>query len=388
VRVLVAIDAFGASLGAVQAAAALARGWAQGAPHDDVTQLPLSSGGPGFLDVIDRVVRGTTVATTVDDPLGRAVPAAVLVVDDGPRRTAYLEASQASGLHLLAANERDPTRTSSWGVGQLLQAAVDSGADRVVVAVDGDATNDAGAGLLAALGAGPASALAHGGLVLRDAPDDAVCRLGSVVDRFSGIDLVLATEDATPLLGLRGTSALGAPGKGASSDQAQELEGALGRFAEIVRRSLPSAPVDLLSGMPRRVEREPGAGAGGGLGYALLMLGARRVSAVAEVLRICRFDELVRATDLVVTGTGVLDWAALRDSVVTGVASAAAPIGRPVIVVAGECQVGRRETMAAGFAGSYAVAEGAVDVAALVADPVASLVARMARVARTWSPRR
>ncbi|MFL6176099.1 MAG: glycerate kinase, partial [Ornithinibacter sp.] len=201
-RVLIAPDSFGSTLGPVQAATAMAQGWAQGAPHDELELLPLSDGGPGFLDVLAGALGGLTVATTVSDPLGREVPAAVLLVERGGRRTAYVEASQASGLHLLGADERDPGLTSTWGAGQLLEAAVAEGADKVVVGVGGGSTNDAGAGFLAALGAGPASALARGGLALASAPDDVLPGLADVVARFAGVELVLATDDDTPLLGL------------------------------------------------------------------------------------------------------------------------------------------------------------------------------------------
>ncbi|MGL5928051.1 MAG: glycerate kinase family protein [Dermatophilaceae bacterium] len=385
-RVLIATDAFGSTLGAAQAAAAMADGWSRGAPHDEVMQLPLSGGGPGFLDVLQRAVGGTTVATTVSDPLGRQVPAAVLV--DGERRTAYVEAAQAIGLHLLGADERDPTLTGTWGLGQLLETALGANARRIVVGVGGGATNDAGAGMLAALGAGPASALARGGLALRHVPDDTLLGLAAVVDRFAQIEILLATDDDTPLLGLSGTSAVDAPRKGATPEQAHELEGALGRFTEVVGRALRGSSTDLLTGAPRRLDREPGAGAGGGLGYALLTLGARRVSAVAEVLRACRFAELAARSDLVVTGAGLVDWSTLRGSVVSGVARATLETGRPTVLVAGECHVGRRETMTLGLAGAYAVAEDPAGLEAMVADPVSTLRSRTARVARTWSPTR
>ena len=387
-RVLIAPDSFGSTLGPIQAATAMAEGWSRGAPHDELELLPLSDGGPGFLDVLSRALGGTTVATTVSDPLGREVPAAVLVVERDGRRTAYLEACQASGLHLLDADERDPGLASTWGVGQLLEAALEQGVAKIVVAVGGSATNDAGAGMLAALGAGPASVLARGGLALASAPDDALPGLADVVARFSGTEIVLATDDETPMLGLQGTSAVEAPRKGASPELAHALEGALGRFTDVVGRSLPSPPVELLSGMPRRLDREPGAGAAGGLGYGLLALGARRVSGVAEVLRECGFGVAAARSDLVVTGAGKVDWSTMRGSVVAGVAAAALDTGRPAVLVAGECLVGRRETMTLGLAGTYAVADSRDEVEAMVADPVETLAARTARVARTWSPAR
>lgn len=387
-RVLIAPDSFGSTLGPVQAATAMGEGWATGAPHDEVELLPLSDGGPGFLDVLSRALGGTTVATTVTDPLGREVPAAVLVVERDGRRTAYVEASQATGIHLLDADERDPALTSTWGAGMLLETAVAQGAHKVVMGVGGSSTNDAGAGFLAALGAGPASALARGGLALADAPHDALLGLPGVVDRLSGVDLVLATDEDTPLLGLQGTSAVEAPRKGASAEQAQSLESAVGHFTDVLGGALPSTPVDLLTGMPRRLDREPGAGAAGGLGYALLALGARRVSAVAEVLRSCAFGVAAARSDLVVTGAGLVDWSTMRGSVVAGVAAAALETGRPTVLVAGQCLVGRRETMTLGLAGTYAVADSTLEVEAMVADPVQTLTARTARVARTWSPAR
>ncbi|WP_392542356.1 glycerate kinase [Oryzobacter telluris] len=387
-RVLIAPDSFGSTLGPVQAATAMGEGWTRGAPHDDVELLPLSSGGPGFLDVLGRALGGTTVMTTVSDPLGREVPAAVLLVERDGRTTAYIEASQATGLHLLGADERDPGLTSTWGVGRLLETALDEGAATIVLGVGGGATNDAGAGLLAALGAGPASALARGGLALADAPDDALLGLPAVLDRLAGVDLVVATDEETPLLGLQGTSAVEAPRKGASASQAQALENALGRFTDVLRRSLPEPPLDLLSGTPRRLERELGAGAAGGLGYALLALGGRRVGAVETVLRECGFGVAAARADLVVTGAGRVDWSTLRGSVVSGVAAATLETARPTVLVAGECLVGRRETMTLGLAGTYAVADTPSEVEAMVADPVGTLASRTARVARTWSPAR
>ncbi len=387
-RVLIAPDSFGSTLGPVQAATAMGEGWARGAPHDEVELLPLSGGGPGFLDVVGRALSGTTVMTTVSDPLGREVPGAVLLVDHDGRTTAWVEAAQATGLHLLGADERDPGLTSTWGVGRLLETALDEGATRIVLGVGGGATNDAGAGLLAALGAGPASALARGGLALAEVPDDALLGLPAVLDRFAGVDLVLATDEDTPLLGLQGTSAVESPRKGASPAQAQALEGALGRFTDVLRRALPEPPLDLLSGTPRRLERELGAGAAGGLGYALLALGARRVGAVETVLRECGFGVAAARADLVVTGAGRVDWSTLHGSVVSGVAAATLETARPTVLVAGECLVGRRETMALGLAGSYAVADTALEVEAMVADPVQTLAARTERVARTWSPAR
>ncbi|WP_035947698.1 glycerate kinase family protein [Knoellia flava] len=383
-HVVIAPDCFTGTLTATQAAEAMAAGWHDTAPRDALTLLPLSDGGPGFLDVLGRALDGDTVALTVSDPLGREVPGAVLVVTRDGERTAYVESAQAAGLHLLAADERDPALTSTWGVGELLLAALESEPDRIVVGLGGSGTNDAGAGMLSALGAGPAEQLARGGRALAAAPDDVLSGLLAARGPFDGVDLVVATDVDNPLLGFKGASAVFGPQKGATPEVAQELEGALGRFTEIVGRTL-DAPLDLLTGAPRRLDREPGAGAAGGLGYALFLLGGRRVSGVDLVLDAVGFRDVVRGSDLVVTGEGTFDWQSLHGKVAAGVAAAALEEGLPSVVLAGQVLVGRRETMGLGISGTYAVAETPEEVDAAFLDPVGTLRARAARVARTWS---
>jgi len=386
VRILIAPDCFTGTLRASQAAEAIAQGWLQGAPQDDLTLMPLSDGGPGFLEVLSGALVGTAVTITVADPLGRPVPAAILMVDVDGRRTAYLESAQACGLHLLAEGERNPMVTSTYGVGQLIEAAVARGASRVVVGLGGSGTNDGGAGMLAALGAGDPDALAAGGARLRDLGDDALHGLVAVRERLRGTEVVLATDVDSPLLGFHGASAVFAPQKGATPQMAQELESAMGRFTEVVNTLV--APVrDLLTGRQMPLDRAPGAGAAGGLGYGLLMLAGRRVSGVQEVLDAVGFEPLVQATDLVVTGEGTFDWQSLRGKVVAGVAQSALANAKPVVVIAGQVRVGRRETMELGISGTYPVAESPGQVAASLADPAGTLRARARRVAITWSPR-
>ena len=185
-------------------------------------------------------------------------------------RTAYLESAQAAGLHLLAADERNPALTSTWGVGQLLEAALAEGADRIVVGLGGSATNDAGAGLLAALGAGAPHDLARGGLALADVSDAALPGLAAARERFRDVELVLATDVESPLLGLQGASAVFSPQKGASPEVAQALEGALGalrrgraphraRADRPAHRGGPTARQDAGRGGRRRARLRPAA---------------------------------------------------------------------------------------------------------------------------------
>jgi glycerate kinase len=386
VRVLIAPDGFTGTLSAPEAAEAIAAGWQRRAPDDDLTLMPLSDGGPGFLEVLSRALGGTTFSVTVVGPLRRSVPAVILIVDTAHGRTAYIESAHACGLHLLAQGERNPLVTSTYGVGQLVEAALGQGATRVVVGLGGSGTNDGGAGMLAALGAGDRDALAVGGAVLRDLGDDALRGLRAVRERLHGTQIVLATDVDSPLLGFHGASAVFAPQKGATPEMTQELESALGRFTEVVRRVVPSGR-DLLTGKEMRLERQPGAGAAGGLGYGLLLLGGRRVSGVQAVLDAVGFAALVQASDLVVTGEGMFDSQSLRGKVVAGVAEAALAKAKPIVVIAGQVLVGRRETMVLGISGTYAVAENPAQIAAALADPAGTLSARTMRVATTWSPR-
>lgn len=380
-HVLIAPDCFTGTLTAGQAAAALAEGWLRAAPHDSVELVPLSDGGPGFVDVLATDLDGETHAVVVSDPIGRPTPAAVFLADG----VAYIECAQAAGLHLLAPEERDPTRTTTFGVGELVGAALDLGARRIVVGLGGSGTNDAGAGLLAALGVGSRERLAGGGLALGDATAADIAGLDEVRARFRSIDLVIASDVDSPLLGLKGASAVFARQKGASDEQAQALEGALGHFASVVARVRPPAK-DLLTGTAIRPEREPGAGAAGGLGYALHLLGARRVSGIEAVLEAVGFAGHVARADLVVTGEGSLDFQSLHGKVVVGVAEAAARAGVPVVAVPGRSELGRRDAMAAGLAGVYPVVERPDQLEAALASPAETLAARAARVARTWSP--
>jgi len=385
VRILIAPDCFTGTLSAGQAAQAIADGWRRSAPHDELSLVPLSDGGPGFVDVLSRALGGTAISVTVLDPLGRPVPAVILMVDVAGRRTAYLESAQACGLHLLAAGERNPMVTSTYGVGQLLEAAVAEGATRVVLGLGGSGTNDGGAGLLAALGAGDRRALAAGGARLRDLDDDALAGLPAVRERLRAVDLVLATDVDSPLLGFKGASAVFGPQKGATAEMTQQLESALGRFTEVVGKVVPAGR-DLLTGLEMRADRQPGAGAAGGLGYGLILLGGRQVSGVQAVLEAVGFEALVSTADLVVTGEGSFDWQSLQGKVVAGVAQAALVGAKPAVVIAGQAKVGRRETMALGISGTYAVAESPGQVAAALADPAGTLSARATRVAGTWSP--
>jgi glycerate kinase len=344
-RVVVAPDSFGAEVGAVEAAAAIADGWRSVAPYDDIDMVPMSDGGPGFVDVLAAATGGRLVGAEVADPLGRPVIARLLIVGD----TAYVESAQACGLRLLAAGERDPSRTMTTGVGQLLRAAADQdGVRRIVVGLGGSATNDGGRGAWDVLG---------------DAPFP------------RPVELVAATDVDNPLLGPNGASAVFGPQKGADRAMVLDLDDRLRAWADDVERRVGVA------GLRDR----PGAGAAGGLGFALFAWGATRVSGVALVADAVGLADRIADADLVVTGEGSFDAQSLRGKVPAGVARLAQDAGVPCVVVAGRVEVGRRDAAAAGVEASYAVADVLGSPAAALAAGAAGIRTTAAAVARMWS---
>jgi glycerate kinase len=338
--VLICPDKFAGSISAVAAAVALAEGWRSVRPDDELVRRPLADGGPGFLDVLDAALGGRRVPVATVDPLGRPANGWVLLAGS----TGYVESAQACGLHLLREDERDPKTTTSYGLGALLAAAVEAGAREVVVGLGGSAVNDAGAGMLAALGAvaldDAGYAVPYGGAALLGA-----ARLdGLPVLRRAG--LVAATDVDNPLLGPSGASAVFGPQKGATAQDVTLLDAALARFAEVLVRDLPGCPPDLAS--------LPGAGAAGGLGAALLALGARRRSGIGLVRELTGLDAALATADLVITGEGSFDHQSLRGKVVAGVAEAASRRGVPCVVVAGRVAVDPAD---AGVTAAYSLVE-------------------------------
>ena len=370
VRILIAPDGFGGTLSPAQAADAIAEGWRSAAPGDELDLAPLSDGGPGLLGVLAAALPGAQLhPVEVEDPLARPVAAGVLL-DGG---TAYVESAAACGLHLLAPGELDPTRTTTYGVGQLVRTALDLGASRIVVGLGGSATNDGGAGLLAALGVQRTDAagerLPPGCGALRD-----VAQLhGSPDPRLAAVELVAATDVDSPLLGLLGASAVFGPQKGASREDVALLDGALTRWADVLEAHLAVS-----------VRDRPGAGAAGGLGAALLALGARREPGIALVQRLVGLADRLARADLVLTGEGTFDFSSLSGKVVSGVAASAVAAAVPCLVLAAVVRVGRREAAAAGVEAAYSVSE-TVGVERSLARPAEELAALAARVARQWS---
>jgi glycerate kinase len=308
----------------------------------------LSDGGPGFVDVLHNALGGDLLPVTVRDPLARPVPGAVLLVQG----TAYVESAQACGLHLLAPDERDPMTASTYGVGQLIAAALDAGAARIVVGLGGSGTNDGGLGMLGALG-------------LR-ADNERVDRSG-LDPRLGTVELVAASDVDNPLLGPTGASVVFGPQKGASRETVALLEFRMRGWSQRLDPGLAD---------------QPGAGAAGGLGYALFVLGATRASGVRLIADAVGLGARLAGADLVATGEGRFDEQSLHGKVCNGVAEAAQAAGVPCVVLAGQVTLDVKAAEAAGFRQVYAVADEVGSVQAALERPADGLERLAERVAR------
>jgi glycerate kinase len=366
-RIVVAPDKFAGTLTATEAAEAIADGWRRTAPGDELDLVPLSDGGPGFLDVLHASLGGALQPHEITGPLGASTTAHWLLVDGTSPTTAYIEVSRAAGLHLIEPERRDALAASSYGVGELMGAAVDAGARRIVVGVGGTASTDGGAGLLAALGVQPREALSHGGGPLADLPSGKV-DLTPARRRLDGVELVAATDVDAPLLGSEGAALGFGAQKGADRAGRDQLETALRIWAGATDGG---------------VAVKGGAGAGGGIGFALLLLGATRVPGAQLALDAVRLTEHALAAELLITGEGAFDWQSLRGKVVAGVARAGQETGRPTVVLAGRVEVGQRQLSNAGIDSAYAIVD--LPSSERGHNPGEELATLAARVARTWS---
>ncbi|MCM3514116.1 glycerate kinase [Nocardioides sp. P86] len=359
-RILVAPDKFAGTLSAVEAAEAVARGWRRQAPDDEVDLAPMSDGGPGFVDVLHAARGGDLLAVTVTGPTGAPTPATVLVLDG----TAYVETAQACGLHLTGAAGAESATTR--GVGELLEAALGTGVSTVVLGLGGSGTNDGGAGLLAALGATADVALDAGPAGLAGVTQ---VDLDAARERVGDVRLVAASDVDNPLTGLFGATKVFGPQKGVGEDRLPVLDGWLEEWA---------------GATDRRTSLEKGAGAAGGLGHALLLLGATREPGIALVVDAVGLAERARAADLVLTGEGAFDFSSRAGKVPSGVADVAQQALRPCVALAGQVLVGSREMRALGVESAYSLVD-LVGEERAFADPAGALAELAERVARTWS---
>ncbi|MGG0775290.1 glycerate kinase [Bacillus rugosus] len=348
-KIIIAPDSFKESLSALEAANAIERGFKSVFPGADYRKLPMADGGEGTVQSLIDATNGWIKELVVTGPLGEPVKAFLGMMGDG--KTAVIEMAAASGLHLVPVDKRNPLVTTTRGTGELITAALDAGAEHLIIGIGGSATNDGGAGMVQALG----------GRLLDDSGHEigsgggALSQLASI--DVSGLDprllnakLEVACDVDNPLTGPRGASAVFGPQKGATADMVDALDQHLTHFADVAEKALGAA-----------CRETAGAGAAGGLGWSLLaFLHADLKRGIDIVLEAVDFEDEVQDADLVITGEGRIDSQTIYGKTPIGVAKAAKSYDVPVIGIAGSISRGSDAVYQHGIDALFSIVPGAV----------------------------
>jgi len=375
-NVLLCPDSFKDAVSAEQAANAMANGIQRAAPTATIHLCPLADGGEGSLDALIAATNAERRQLTVQDALGRPRQASWGWLSE--QRTAFIELAEASGLQHLTPDQRNALHTTTYGVGELFLAALDAGATKALLFLGGSATNDAGAGMLQALGAKlldhNGDSLPPGGAALQQL---ATLDLSTLDPRLNSLEVEAAVDVDNPLLGSRGASAVFGPQKGASPDDVATLDQAIGHFAEQSAQALG------------RDERElAGAGAAGGMGFAARsFLNATLTPGIEMIMQQAKLPNLLPDVDVVITGEGRLDGQSLSGKTPIGVARAAKRYGKPVIVLAGSLGDGWQACLEEGVTAAFALADGPMTLEDALPRTAELLADRCESIARLWLAR-
>lgn len=340
-KIVIAPDSFKGSLSASCSAEIMARACRRVFEGCETVCMPVADGGEGTLEAIVSAAGGEYVRCHVAGPLWRQVEAAYGLIDGG--RTAVIEMAQASGVTL--AQPGDPINATSYGTGELIRRALDAGAERLLVGIGGSATNDGGMGMLSALGA-----------VFRDDCGNVLRGCGGDLEKVAGVDasalpkadITVICDVTNPLLGANGATYIYGPQKGAVGEIKERLEAGMANYARVMRAA-GFADCGF-----------SGAGAAGGVGYALAgVMGARLKPGIDAVLDTVDFNRALDGADIVLTGEGRLDSLSVKyGKAPTGVARRCRAVGIPVIAIAGSLGEGAEEYLNEGATSLEALASG------------------------------
>lgn len=323
-KVVIAPDSFKGSNTAIKVASQIEKGVLKAFPDAQIIKLPIADGGEGTVDALIESSGGVYKKAVVCGPLGEKVEAAYGVLPD---KTAVIEMAAASGLPLVPKHLRNPLKTTSYGTGQLIKAALDEGCEKIIIGLGGSATNDGGVGLAQALGVSftdkDGNELSYGGGELAKL----CCIDDSKLDkRLLKCTITLACDVKNPLCGEKGASAVYGPQKGATPEMVVALENGLSNLADIIFKKYGKQVKDI-----------EGMGAAGGLAVSLTVFcGAKIKSGIETVLDAVNIDEKLKNCDLVITGEGRIDGQSIYGKVPVGVASAAKRFDIPVLAIVGD----------------------------------------------------
>lgn len=372
-RIVVAPNAFKGSMNAVQAAEAMKKGILAVFPQCDVTCVPVADGGDGLTEVMLAGLNGTRVEAMVSGPRMEPLSAPFCMVPS--RKLAVVEMAKASGLALLPKARHDPTHTTTYGTGELIRAAMDNGATRIIVGIGGSATCDGGIGMAAALG--------YRFLDETGAPVEPVGgSLGVIVSidrrnvdpRLDGMSVSVACDVTNPLTGDDGASVVYSPQKGATPEQVIRLDDGLANLARVIRMDLGIAIANM-----------PGAGAAGGLGGGLhAFVGAELKPGIDLVIDVVRLQDAIAGAGLVLTAEGRIDAQTRFNKAPAGVARTAKAAGVPCIAICGGIGDGIESLYDIGIDAVFSICGGPQSLEAAMQDAAGLLARQTVQVVRTF----
>ncbi len=289
-----------------------------------IVKVPIADGGEGTLDVFSKMLNVQTIPVSVLNPLNQEIEAMVGQLDE---KTFIVEMAMASGLTLLTQDELNPYKTSTYGTGQLIKKCLDKGAETIYIGIGGSATNDAGIGCLEALGMRFYNEQHQ---LLKQVNGESLCSIQDFDDhtfdkRIKDVEFIILSDVNNPLVGKQGASAIFGPQKGLLLEGVNQLDQAMNDFSKLVKRKTHSDTAMC-----------QGAGAAGGLGYALLtFFNGKFKNGVNEILSLIHFESLIQNADLIITGEGRVDQQSLSKKAIMGVLHFAQQQDIPVAILAG-----------------------------------------------------
>lgn len=350
-KIVIAPDSFKESMTALEAAIAIEKGFSKIFPEAEYIKVPMADGGEGTVQSLVDATNGRLIEKSVTGPLGEPVKAVFGLLGD--EKTAIIEMAEAAGLHLVRPNERNPLHSTTFGVGELILAAIDYGADHIIIGLGGSSTNDGGAGMAQALGAnlldkeGREIGFGGGALSALNRID-----LTNLHPGLAKVKFTAACDVDNPLTGPNGASAIFGPQKGATEEMVAELDANLHHFAEIIKRDV-NASVNGISG----------AGAAGGLGGGMIaFLSAELKSGIQIVIEESKLRDVLCHADLVITGEGKIDGQTVRGKTPIGVSKVAKESGIPVVAIAGTIGKDSGKVHDFGIDALFSIVPGAVTI--------------------------
>ncbi|MDR0659399.1 MAG: glycerate kinase [Prevotellaceae bacterium] len=372
-RVLVAPDSFKENLDAKQVSAAIEKGIKNADPLSEIQLCPMADGGEGSMQTLVEYTQGSYVDLHVCNPLLTPIPASYGVLGDG--ETVVVESAATIGLGLLKQEERNPLKTSSYGVGLLIRHAIGSGYRKIVICIGGTATNDGGAGMLQAMGCylykNDGKCISTGNQALSEVYGIDTSKMDDLLD---GCELILASDVINPLLGANGATYVFAQQKGANEKDLPLLESNLKYYAAIIAKT---AGTDFSSC--------PGAGAAGGLGFAFMsLMGAKMRKGVELMIELLNVEAAVTEADIIFTGEGSVDFQTSFGKVISGIAALGQKHDKPVAALCGRKVGDMSELYKAGLTAVFSIADSPMSIEKSMSDAESLLENQAEQVMRLF----